>query len=322
MIYGQWALVLNLLTIAVLAILVANVFVSIVIWSVKNKIKNYTVSSRKSLLWLCVLLPWFIALSVTLLFSPLFQSSAIFSWLSNLVHWHHADVYYLLSWHSISLVLFIGFSIHIVLSRFSLVLRNRHQIGLLRALAVKKSDDVFIIDSPIPTAFTGGLTKPKCFISSGLTHQLPSEDVDVIIAHELAHVHYYDPFKKWLFSCFTAYFMPNIKQFLSSMMAISMEQAADTFFVKNQKQAQNVASTLVKFTKLASKYSIHTQYKNELFVHFCRYAIEKRVLHLLNDTHLKSFPIGITLFCIVILTFISTTSVDSIHHAIEALLNH
>ena len=65
MIYGQWALTFNLLSIAVLAFIVANIFVSVTFWIVKNKVQNYTVSTRKSLLWLCVLLPWVISLFVT-----------------------------------------------------------------------------------------------------------------------------------------------------------------------------------------------------------------------------------------------------------------
>jgi hypothetical protein len=110
MIYGQWALAFNLLTIAVLAFIIGNVFVSIVFCSVKNKIQRYTVSTRKSLLWLSVLLPWIIALSTSLFFGPFFQSGATFTWLTELAHWHHPDIYYFLSWHSISLIAFFGFS--------------------------------------------------------------------------------------------------------------------------------------------------------------------------------------------------------------------
>lgn len=322
MIYGQWALALNLFTVAILAFLVANVIVSFAFWSIKNKIQNYTISTRKSLLWLCVLLPWIVAVTVTLFFSPVVQSGVFFVWLTELAHWHHPDVFYFLSWHSVSLVVFLGFSIKLIIQKLMLAYKNHHQVTLLRALATTKGEGVLIIDTPIPTAFTGGLIKPTCFISTGLIANLTSDDVEIIIEHELAHLHYSDPLKKWGFSFFSAYFTPNVNQVLVSMMAITMEQAADTFLVKNPKQAQNVASTIVKFTKLASGNSIHKHYSNELFVHFCRNSIEKRVLHLLSDTKLKPFPMSMILFCGVILTLISTTSVDSIHHAIETLLNH
>ena len=322
MIYGQWALALNLLTIAVLAFVVANVFVSIAFWFVKNSIQNYTVSTRKSLLWLCVLSPWIIALTVTLFFSPFFQSGEVFVWLTELAHWHHPDIFYFLSWHSISLIIFFGFSIYIAIGSLVLAYKNHHQIRFLRTLATKKSENVLIIDSPIPTAFTGGLIKPSCFISSGLIELLNSDDIEIIIQHELSHLHYADPLKKWIFSFFAAYFTPNINKMLKSMMAISMEQAADSFFVKSQQQAHNVASTLVRFTKLAAKYSISKQYKSELLVHFCRQSIEQRVLQLLSDTQFKPFPMKVVFLGVILLAVISTTSVDSLHHAIETLFNH
>lgn len=267
MIHGQWALALNLFTVAVLAFLIANVLVSVAFWSIKNSIQKYTVSTRKSLLWLCVLTPWFISLLVTLFFSPIFQAGTVFVWLTELAHWHHPNTFHFLSWHSMSLVVFLGFSMTIIIQKLMLAYKNYHQVSLLRALATTKCKGVLIIDSPIPTAFTGGLIRPTCFISTGLIAHLTSDDIEIIIEHELAHIHYFDPLKKWMFLFFSAYFTKRVKQVLVSMMSITMEQTADTFHVKNQKQAQNVASTIVKFTKLVSDYSIHNHYSNELLVH-------------------------------------------------------
>ena len=61
MIYDQWALTYNLSTIGILAFVVASIFSSTVFWSIKGKLADYAVSTRKSLLWLFVLTPWFIA---------------------------------------------------------------------------------------------------------------------------------------------------------------------------------------------------------------------------------------------------------------------
>lgn len=322
MIYDQWALAFNLLTVGVLAFVVANIFVSSVFWSIKGKLADYAVSTRKSLLWLFVLTPWLIALSVTLFFSPLFQDSSTFTWLTDLAHWHHPDIFYFLSWHSFSLLIFVGFSLYVFTKKMINLYHNHHQISLLRALGTEKSKQVTIIESSIPTAFTGGLINPSCFISTGLIEQTSADELEVIIQHELAHVHHFDPLKKWLFSFFSAYFANNVKQLFISMMSLSMEQDADSFFVKNQQQSHNVASTLIKFTKLAANYSIHPQYKSELFVHFCRHSIEQRVLHLLNDKQFKPFPKGGVLIAILLLALISTTSVDSLHHVIETLFAH
>ena len=105
-------------------------------------------------------------------------------------------------------------------------------------------------------------------------------------------------------------------------MSLSMEQAADSFFVKGKKQSHTVASTLVKFTKLVGNYSIQSRYKCELFVHFCRDSLEQRILHLLSDKQYKAFPIKHVLLGMFFLALISTTSVDGIHHAIEVLFTH
>jgi len=327
MIYGQWALVFNLLTVAVLVFTVANIFVSVIFFSVKDKLQEYSVSTRKYLLWLFVLIPWLVALIVTILFSPLFQSGSVFVWLTDLAHWHHPSVFYFLSWHSFSLLIFIAFSSYIIIRKMRVFYQNHHQVNLLCALGTSRTEQVYIIESSIPTAFTGGLLKPSCFVSTGLIEQLSSDDLEIIIQHELAHLHYSDPLKKWLFSFFSAYFTPNVRKSLSAMMSLSMEQAADTFFVKNQQQSclqqsYKVASTLIKFTKLAANYSIHPQYKNELFVHFCRHSLEQRVMHLLNDNQLKPFPIKAVLIAILLLALVSTTSVDSLHHIIETLFTH
>ncbi len=322
MIHSQWALALNLLTVGVLAFIVANLFVSISFWLVKSKLQLYAVSTRKSLLWFFVLAPWLISLSVTLFFSPLFQNGSIFVWLTDFAHWHHADIFYSLSWHSASLLIFIAFTLYNLIQKITLLYRNHHQIKLLRALGFEKSKHVYVIESSIPTAFTGGVFKPSCFISTGLIEQTSADDLEIIIQHELAHVHYLDPLKKWFFLFFSAYFASNVKKRLISMMSLSMELAADSFNINNQQRSHNVASTLVKFSKLAVNNATQPQYKHELFVHFCPHSIEQRVLHLLNDKQFKPFPLGSVVIATLLLALISTTSVDNLHHVIEMFFTH
>ena len=322
MISGDWALAFNLLTVGVLAFIVGNILVSLIFWKIKDKLKDYAISSRKSFLWLFVLTPWFVAFSIMLFFSPLVQAGSGFVWLTGLAHWHHPNVFYFLSWHSFSLVIFIVFGCYIFTRKMMVLYKNTDQVKLLRSLGTKENEQVYIIDSPIPTAFTSGLIKPSSFISTGLIEQMSAEDIEIITQHELAHAHYSDPLKKWLFSFFAAYYVNNIRHFLISMMSLSMEQDADSFCVKNQQSPQNVATTLIKFTKLAAKYTTKAQYKNELFVHFSLYSVEQRTMHLLNLKQFKTFPIGTVLVTILLLALISATSVDGLHHVIETLFTH
>ncbi len=81
----------------------------------------------------------------------------------------------------------------------TLLYHNHHQINLLRALGVEKSKHVYVIESSIPTAFTGGVFRPSCFISTELIEQTSSDNIEIIIQHKLAHVHYLGPLKNGSF---------------------------------------------------------------------------------------------------------------------------
>jgi hypothetical protein len=92
--------------------------------------------------------------------------------------------------------------------------------------------------------------------------------------------------------------------------------------IKKQRPPHKVATTLIKYTKLAANYASNAQYKRELFVYFSLHAIEQRTMHLLNLKQFKLFPIWTVLVTILLIALISATSVDGLHHVIETFFTH
>ena len=77
MIEGTLALGLNMITIVVIAFIIANFTVSIIASLLAEKFLTIQVQSRKFVLWMLVILPWFISLCVALFFLEGYLSSNI-----------------------------------------------------------------------------------------------------------------------------------------------------------------------------------------------------------------------------------------------------
>lgn len=92
-----------------------------------------------------------------------------------------------------------------------LVGRLRHHFGpepdqspvtlTLRAVAERmgiRPPAVVVVPRPVSQAFTAGITRPVVVLSRPLVGQLDPEELEAVLAHELAHVRAGDHWKKWL----------------------------------------------------------------------------------------------------------------------------
>ena len=181
-------------------------------------------------------------------------------------------------------------------------------------------DDVYHVESSEASAFTSGFITKRCFVTTGLLAQTTPEEYEVVIAHEKAHVAKHDPFNKWLFSFFSAFFIKPISVQLKLHMTLAMEQAADDAVIKSGFSKIFVASTLVKIAKLNAQ--SHLLKHNELAVNFGADVLEQRIFFLLDKLKLAPLHKGITVILILLLVAISTTSIDGIHHFMETLFSH
>lgn len=320
MIEGQLALWLNMATILVLSFAIANFSVSIFVSLLAQKFLNIQVESRKIILWLLVVLPWLASICVALLFLNEYSTSTIFDLEAEYAHWHHMNEFNWLSWHGATLITALGFTLQLCAKK--LIQLRFHRMNLLSLTRLSKplENNVYEIELSNPSAFTAGFTRKKCFITSGMLKEMTTEEVKVILGHEKAHAKMNDPLKKWLFSIFSAFFIPVLAERLKLHMMLAMEQAADNAVVNNETPSTLVASTLVKVARLNAQYSPLKD--NELIVNFGADVLEQRVYFLLGQLSLKPANKIVTATFATLIFIGCLSSIDGVHHLIETVFSH
>jgi Zn-dependent protease with chaperone function len=317
---GILAIFLNVMTIAVIAFFIANVSVSIVVSLLAQKFLAMQVQPRKVVLWLLVTTPWLASLCVSLLFLNGYLSSSILETDIEYVHWHHMNVFKWLSWHGITLMIGLFFSLYIVVNKLIQLRRHKHDLASLTALSIPFDEKVQEIEMPEVIAFTTGFSKKLCFISSGMIQELTHDELTVVIKHEKAHVKSNDPLKKWLFSLFSAFFISSLANRLKLHMTLAMEQLADDAVIDDELTSEFIASTLIKVARLNASYSPIKS--NDLVANFGADVLEQRIYFLLGQLDLKPVNKSITGVLMLLILCMSLSSIDAIHHLIETVFNH
>jgi len=320
MIEGILAVFLNVMTIAVIAFCIANVSVSFIISLLAQKFLAMQVQPRKVVLWLLVTTPWLASLSVSLLFLNGYLSSSAVETEIEYVHWHHMNVFKWLSWHGITLMIGLFFSLYIVAKKFMTLNRHQHDLKSLTALSSPFDENVLEIEMSEVIAFTAGFSKRMCFISSGMLRELTHDELTVVIKHEKAHAKNSDPLKKWLFSLFADFFIVSLARRLKLHMTLAMEQLADDAVIDDELTTPFIASTLMKVARLNASYSPIKS--NELVANFGADVLEQRIYFLLGQLDLKPVNKSITGVLMLLILFMSLSSIDVIHHLIETVFNH
>ena len=106
------------------------------------------------------------------------------------------------------------------------------------------------LDSGGPQAFTGGLLRPRIYLSLGLIEALSQAELQTVLLHELAHLEKKDPLKL-LAARFVAdalWFIPLARR-LASTFADAAEKAADDHAVVYSRRPLDLASAIVKVAK-------------------------------------------------------------------------
>ncbi|MBL4765976.1 MAG: M56 family metallopeptidase [Colwellia sp.] len=320
MIEGQLALWLNIVTIVILAFVIANFTVSTIVSLLAQKFINLQVKSRKIVLWLLVTLPWLSSICVALYFLRGYTNSTVFQSEAEYAHWHHMDIFNWLSWHGATLIIALVFTVYILGKKLIQLKRHHKDLANLASISKPLSSDVIEIELPESSAFTAGFINKKCFITSGMLKEMTAEEVAVVLGHERAHAKMNDPLKKWLFSIFTAFFIPSLAAHLKLHMTLAMEQAADNAVVNSDIAPTFVASTLVKAARLNALYS--PVKNNELVANFGADVLEQRVYFLLGQLNLKPVNKMLTAILVTFILAVCLSSIDGVHHLIETVLSH
>ena len=323
MIFGDFGLVLNVLTIAILSFSFTLFVVSLLIVQLNRLLSQFNAKSRSRLLWCIVTLPWVVSfLSVVILVFPeLFKWQS--AWLTSPLHWHHIYTFSVLSWHGVSLLLFSTLVLLLLLMKSVKAIKIISNFNLLNEFSKPETmpNGCMIIDSKNVSAFTSGLLKPQAYITQGLHDQLSSEESCVVQQHELAHAKYSHPLKKYTFSIFSTFYPNQLGCRLNESYSLALEQTADNAVLALISDVTLISKTIIKVTRLQS-FIKTSQQEPVAGCAFTTHPFELRIRYLLNDNKGNSFPYLLVLISAITIASISTFSVDFIHHSFEHLFSH
>lgn len=101
-----------------------------------------------------------------------------------------------------------------------------------------------------PAAITVGFWKPKVFLSTTLARALTPEQLQVVLAHEQAHVRHRDPLRQYLARTLSVFYPARIRRFICEDLALATEQACDEQAAKKTGDRLLVAETIIAVERL------------------------------------------------------------------------
>lgn len=333
MLINEWAIVFNLLSIALMGLLAAVALLALIWPSMARHITLFSASTQKKLLWLFVVTPWLASILCLFIFIlSVFQLESTL-WLTPLAHWHHPYVFYLDSWHGAALFLFMLGTAYVFIKNGLGAVRHLNALNLLTRLSKespgsrvqrdsrqwKIGRDIIVLDSRTPAAFAAGLLSPRCYVTTGLIGQVSEAELDIILAHERAHIKHKDTQKKLFFALLASLYPKPITQRLNRLFSLATEQLADAH-VGQSYSVFDIAQTLVNAAKIRrfSGANVNAASIN----YFIADDVDVRVRALVAPQKCRSFPWAYCLLIMMLTTTLSFAGVDTLHHLIEAIFSH
>lgn len=154
-----------------------------------------------------------------------------------------------------------------------------------------------IVSYPVPLAITMGLMHPKIVLSTGLMNLLNDDELEAVIAHEMAHVKNRDPLTIFFMTlCSSTFWYIPILKWLNQQYRILKELVADDFAIEKQETTVHISSALLKMLKVKKPDTMAFTYAS-----FADTTINYRINFLLNP--LKEMRVNIP-FQMVLLSFV------------------
>lgn len=185
------------------------------------------------------------------------------------------------------MVLFVGCK-QFLLERkwYKYVQANRH-VPLSTQLNRKYKhldQEIIVIEQNSMLAVTSGFIRPKIIISSEIISDFTEREVSAIILHEYCHCRNYDPLRMLIIKIMTDSFpfIPILKQF-THYINVWVELEADNFAVQYMKSPVDLASVLLKCSKMSRKMAVGVGFADE--------AINYRLLRLIEPKQAIRVPI-------------------------------
>lgn len=323
MIFDSLGLALNVITIGVTSLLVAIFLLSALTAFGLNYLTSFSAGIRARLLWAIVILPWIIAVaSIFLLLAPeLFQFRL--NWLSSFIHWHHAAIFHIFSWHGALLLVFCITFLLVSITKLSSAVRSSSQLSQLDYFSVSDElgSGMLLVHSDTPQAFTAGLFNPRSYITHGLRDKLSEESLAIVQQHELAHKRRRDPLRIYVFSLLVSFFAKTIGKRLNDAFSLALEQLADQSALRSVRDKTSVSRTILDVARLNNQ-ECGTAGLSAVNCGFTSNALQLRIRYLLDGEPPKAFPYFKLVISTLVMITVCTLSVDFIHHSVETLFSH
>lgn len=318
MIYGEWAHWLNLLSMSVMLMACTLVIQAMSLRPFLALNQRLAPVQQKWLILVWAVLP--IALLLITLLQGLAAQNSHHDTLSGpfgFVHWHHTDLFMIGGWHS-WLLLIVSLWLALSLTIFSIRQWQRNR----RIASLHEQANAAERFSVLPTrdviAMTAGYLSQRIFLSRGLLEQSTPEQLEIVLAHENAHLKYRDNLARWCLDLMTCVLPDAVRRPLLQRFILVTEQLADKHAAALS-DAGDVAGTLVAIARL----QLQAQRTISAEAHLISAdQLSERVQELLvpsTPSYLRQWMLMSVLVLGAVSMIIAT---DPIHHFLDLLIAH
>ncbi|HZD58882.1 MAG TPA: M56 family metallopeptidase [Anaerolineae bacterium] len=161
-----------------------------------------------------------------------------------------------------------------------------------------KTPRIIIVDAPSP--FVLGIKNPAIILPDGLIDELTEEELEVVLAHEIAHIKRKDNLWLWLATfCRDIMFFNPVAWFTLELLSNERERAADSFAVTLTAKPIALASSIIKVAEKINTGTISASPRVKpawavAKTHLApRNSLERRVSHLLKFKPYKKLALKI-----------------------------
>jgi Zn-dependent protease with chaperone function len=182
------------------------------------------------------------------------------------------------------------------------------------------------LDTAFPLVALAGIWRPRLLIARCVLEQIPGDELQVVLRHELAHARQHDNVARLLLTG-----LPDVLTLAERWLGMerawseAAEDAADDLATGDDAEARVcLASALVRVAKLVGRQSAPSI---PLFAFHRGESVERRVRRLVDvaapRSHAPSPPLRFTTIPLLVgaLLLLSPSAVLLVHHAIEWLVN-
>ncbi|TYK64993.1 M56 family metallopeptidase [Colwellia echini] len=153
--------------------------------------------------------------------------------------------------------------ITLILTFYFNLQRYQQQLTTLDKLSNVVSDTNYkIIDNPTLVAWNAGLWRTKIFISQGLKSALTTDELNVVVAHEVCHGFQHDNLRKLILLWLSKVWLTNKAQ-LRYDFNLACEQACDLYAANEVSSSTQVINTIEKYAGLAKEPTITNSYAKQ-----------------------------------------------------------